>query len=144
MPSPHNTVYIPQSFASASYTGSGHPTSTDLPCMSLRFLRLSLATCLTVAALKGQTPPVEPAPAAAAPAAVAPAAVAPAGSADELVGPIKLPDADIDTILGLLEIYTERSVLRPQQLPTATYRFVYDRKLPKSDAILALETILAL
>jgi general secretion pathway protein D len=102
--------------------------------MSLRLLRLSLATCLTVAALKGQTPSTEPTPAVAAPVA----------AADELVGPIKLPDADIDTVLGLLEIYTERSVLRPQQLPTATYRLVIDRKIPKSEAILALETVLAL
>ena len=97
--------------------------------MSLRFLRLSLATFLSIAALQAQTPAVE---------------LAPAGSADELVGPIKLPDADIDTVLGLLEIYTERSVLRPQQLPTATYRLVIDRKIPKSEAILALETVLAL
>ncbi len=102
--------------------------------MSLRFLRLSLVTCLIVAAAKAQTPPVEPNP----------AAVIPAGSADELVGPIKLPDADIDTVLGLLEIYTERSVLRPQQLPTATYRLVIDKKIPKSEAILYLETVLAL
>jgi general secretion pathway protein D len=97
--------------------------------MSLRLLRLSLVSFLTIAALQAQTPASD---------------LAPAGSADELVGPIKLPDADIDTILGLLEIYTERAVLRPQQLPTSTYRFVYDRKIPKSEAILALETILAL
>lgn len=63
---------------------------------------------------------------------------------DELVGPIKLPDADIDTVLGLLEIYTGRSILRPQQLPTATYRLVIDRKIPKSEAVLALETVLSL
>jgi general secretion pathway protein D len=98
--------------------------------MSLRFLRLTLATVLSVAAVKAQTPAPEP------------ATIAPAP--DELVGPIKLPDADIDTVLGLLEIYTERSVLRPQQLPTATYRLVIDRKIPKSEAILALETILSL
>ncbi|MEO7699258.1 MAG: secretin N-terminal domain-containing protein [Opitutus sp.] len=97
--------------------------------MSLRLLRLSLVTCLIVSAVHGQTPPAEPPP---------------ANPADELVGPIKLPDADIDTVLGLLEIYTDRSVLRPQQLPTATYRLVIDRKIPKSEAILALETILGL
>jgi general secretion pathway protein D len=63
---------------------------------------------------------------------------------DELVGPIKLPDADIDTVLGLLEIYTGRIILRPQQLPTATYHLVIDRKIPKSEAVLALQTILSL
>jgi general secretion pathway protein D len=97
--------------------------------MSLRFLRLTLATCLSIVALHGQTPTAD---------------AIPAESADELVGPIKLPDADIDTVIGLLEIYTERSVIRPQQLPTATYRLVIDRKIPKSEAILALETVLAL
>ena len=127
MPSQHITVYIPESFASASISGTGLPLP-PIPCMSLRFLRLSLALCLSIAALKAQTPAAE---------------LAPPDSADELVGPIKLPDADIDTVLGLLEIYTERSVLRPQQLPTATYRLVIDRKIPKSEAVLALETILA-
>lgn len=97
--------------------------------MSRRFFRLSLAFCLLFAAVHAQTPAPEP-------------VVVPQG--DELVGPIKLPDADIDTVLGLLEIYTGRSILRPQQLPTATYRLVIDRKLPKSEAVLALETILAL
>ncbi|MEO7600128.1 MAG: hypothetical protein ABIV50_14425, partial [Opitutus sp.] len=80
--------------------------------MSLRFICLCLATYLTCTALRAQTPVAEPTP---------------VSSPDELVGPIKLPDADIDTVLGLLEIYTERSVLRPQQLPTATYRLVIDR-----------------
>lgn len=94
--------------------------------MSLRFLRLFLALCVTAAAVSAQTPPPAAAP------------------ADELVGPIKLPDADIDTVLGLLEIYTGRSILRPQQLPTATYHLVIDKKIPKSEAILALETVLSL
>ncbi len=97
--------------------------------MILRPLRISLALCLGAAALVAQTPP--PNPIAAAP-------------TDELVGPIKLPDADIDTVLGLLEIYTGRSILRPQQLPTATYRLVIDKKIPKSEAVLALETVLSL
>ena len=97
--------------------------------MSLRFLRLALAIFFAFASLRAQTPPVEPTP---------------VGSPDELVGPIKLPDADIDTVLGLLEIYTGRSILRPQQLPTATYRLVIDKQIPKSEAVLALETVLAL
>ncbi len=97
--------------------------------MSLRFLCLASVILLT-ATLRAQTPTVE--------------ATTAASPADELVGPIKLPDADIDTVLGLLEIYTGRSILRPQQLPTATYRLVIDKQIPKSEAVLALETVLAL
>jgi general secretion pathway protein D len=101
--------------------------------MSLRFLRLCLATGLTLVSLSAQTPPASPPPPA-----------PPVAADDELVGPIKLPDADIDTVLGLLEIYTGRIILRPQQLPTATYHLVIDRKIPKSEAVLALQTILSL
>ncbi|HYD85273.1 MAG TPA: secretin N-terminal domain-containing protein, partial [Opitutus sp.] len=95
--------------------------------MTLRSLCLVFAVSLAAAVSFAQTPASE-------------AVTAP----DELVGPIKLPDADIDTVLGLLEIYTGRSILRPQQLPTATYRLVIDKKIPKSEAVLALETVLAL
>lgn len=98
--------------------------------MSLRSLCLSLAVCLGVASVGAQPQPTDQA--------------VPVTQPDELVGPIKLPDADIDTVLGLLEIYTGRSILRPQQLPTANYRLVIDRKIPKSEAILALETVLSL
>lgn len=99
--------------------------------MSLRFLCLGLAAVLSVSTVSLQAQePAEPA--------------APFAEPEELVGPIKLPDADIDTVLGLLEIYTGRSILRPQQLPTATYRLIIDRKIPKSEAVLALETVLAL
>ena len=37
---------------------------------------------------------------------------------DEMVS-LKLPDADIDTVLSALEIYTGKIILRPAQLPTA-------------------------
>jgi general secretion pathway protein D len=103
--------------------------------MSIRYFRLFVVLCSASLSLTAQTP---------APDNAAAAAAAPAANPDEMVGPIKLPDADIDTVLGLLEIYTGRSILRPQQLPVATYRLVIPWKLPKSDAILALETILAL
>jgi len=97
--------------------------------MSLRFLRLSFAVLFSSLVLNAQTPPPDPVE---------------TPAAQELVGPIKLPDADIDTVLGLLEIYTGRTILRPQQLPTANYHLVIDKKIPKSEAILALETILSL
>ncbi len=57
---------------------------------------------------------------------------------------LKLPDADIDTVLSALEIYTGRIILRPQQLQTATYNLKINKPIPKSEAILAIETVLAL
>ncbi len=62
----------------------------------------------------------------------------------ELVGPIKLADADIDTVLSALEIYTGRTILRPQALPAATYSLKLNRPVPKPEAVLALETLLSL
>lgn len=57
---------------------------------------------------------------------------------------LKLPDADIDTVLSALEIYTGKIVLRPAQLQTATYNLRLTKPIPKSEAILAIETVLAL
>jgi len=64
---------------------------------------------------------------------------------DELVS-LKLPDADIDTVLSALEIYTGKIILRPAQLPTAPggYNLKISKPIPKSQAILYLETILAM
>lgn len=69
--------------------------------------------------------------------------VRPAPPEDEEVQ-LKLPDADIDTVLSALEIYTGRIILRPQQLATATYNLKITKPIPKSEAILAIETVLAL
>ena len=131
--------------------------------MSLRFFRLSLAACLASAAwgapapmpVPGSAPTGGPVPmltppapgSAAEPApmpgpAAAPDTVMPTDS--DLVGPIKLPDADIDTVLSLLEIFTGRTILRPQALPASTYHLVIDKKIPKAEAVLALETLLSL
>ncbi len=95
--------------------------------MSPLFSRLRLAALLSLATLGGlaQTPP-------------------PAPAGEELVGPIKLADADIDTVLGALEIYTGRTILRPQALPAATYTLKLNKAVPKSEAITALETLLSL
>jgi general secretion pathway protein D len=126
--------------------------------MSLRLLRLSLALCLVSAAVGAPTP--ESAPAGAPPPAPVPlpppSAPVNAGSsvggltvistpaADDRLVAINLPDGDIDSVLNLLEIFTGRTVLRPQALPAASYHLVIARKIPKSEAILAIETVLAL
>ncbi|GAB1488951.1 GspD family T2SS secretin variant LspD [Opitutaceae bacterium] len=62
----------------------------------------------------------------------------------ELVGPFRMPDAPLDAVLQLLELYSGRSVLRPAALPATTYNFVTRAPIPKAEAILALETLLNL
>ncbi len=105
--------------------------------MTLRFVRLRLAAVLSLVALDL----VAQQPGAAVPNPAAPAAGA--ADDDQLVQ-IKLPDADLDTILTALKMYTGRTVLRPAQLPTTTYNIDIDKPVPKSQAILAIETVLAL
>jgi len=69
----------------------------------------------------------------------------PAGrSGDEMIAFFKLPEGDIDSVLDALSIYTGRTILSPGTLPTATYRLVINRPIPKSELVLALETILEL
>lgn len=113
--------------------------------MILRFFRLCLAVGLVSVAL-GEPPLPMPSTGSNGPVPVPsplPTPVIVAGSPDELVS-INLPDGDIDSVLGALEIYTGRTILRPQALPAATYHIVINRKIAKSEAILAIETVLAL
>lgn len=101
------------------------------------------ASAFLAAAAFAQTAP------AAAPATTAPAstprvgAIRPAPPEDEPVV-LNLPDTDIDTVLSLLETLTGRLVIRPQQLQTATYNIRIKNPLPKAEAILYIETVLAL
>lgn len=62
----------------------------------------------------------------------------------ELVGPFRMPDAPLDAVLQLLELYSGRTVLRPAALPATNYNFVTRAAIPKAEAILALETLLNL
>jgi general secretion pathway protein D len=57
---------------------------------------------------------------------------------------IRLPDADLDTILSALEIYSGKAILRPAALPTATYNLKLTKPIPRSAAIRYIETVLAL
>jgi len=99
--------------------------------MTPRFVRhcLAVLVCSATFGLRAQTP--------------AAAAAAPANPDDDLVS-LKLPDADIDTVLTSLEALTGRTVLRPAALQTATYNFKTPKPMPKSEVVLALETVLAL
>ncbi|HZP60371.1 MAG TPA: secretin N-terminal domain-containing protein [Opitutaceae bacterium] len=80
-------------------------------------------------------------------AAIPPGAVAPPPAPpivnDEPVT-LNLADASLDAVLKLMEMWTDRSILRPQTLPTDTYSLVLDKPIPKSEAIRALETLLGL
>jgi general secretion pathway protein D len=111
-----------------------------------RFCSVSISFLLVVDAL-AQNPAAPAGAAAQNPAAAAAApgqpSIRPAPPEDELVRLI-LPDADIDTVLSALEIYTGRIILRPQQLQTATYNLKIGKPIPKAEAILAIETVLAL
>ncbi|MBL9204923.1 MAG: type II secretory pathway, component PulD [Opitutaceae bacterium] len=69
------------------------------------------------------------------------AATAPA---EEMIDQIKLADQPLDAVLQLLEMLTGKTVLRPAALPTATTNLIINRPMPKSEAILALETVLAM
>ena len=107
--------------------------------MTSLFARFSLAVLVSgfVCSLRAQAPaqlPTNPAQ----------PGLAAAAAVDELVQ-VKLPDADLETIISALEIYTGRvATLRPAALPTATYNLQFSRPVPKSEAILAIETVLAL
>lgn len=110
--------------------------------MTPRLLRPWLLAGLagTSVSLMAQTP--DGVPPAAEPAPIQIASVPPAD--EEMINGIKLTEATIDHVLMLLEDWTGRTVLRPQQLPTPTFAINLNRRIPKSEAILALETLLNL
>jgi general secretion pathway protein D len=109
---------------------------------------LSAAAVLLSAGSFAQTAPTAPAAPSPAPSA-APAPFARLGAIraappeDEPVV-LDLPDTDIDTVISTLETLTGRLVIRPQQLTTATYNIRIKKPLPKSEALLYIETVLAL
>jgi general secretion pathway protein D len=115
--------------------------------MILRPARLWLATGIlfAVPGLLAQNPPpprltapVMPA----APSAPAESRVNPKNP--DIVDSFKLSDGDIDAVLGALEQYTGRTIVRPGSLPTASYTLIINRPIPKAELVTALETILAL
>jgi len=111
--------------------------------MIYRSVRLCLAVSLGVAAsLQAQTASSLPVRGPNPPPG---ALLAPNQTNDEIVPKFELSGADIDAVLGALETYTGRSVIRPGTLPVAPGG--YSLKLshvPKSEVVLALETLLSL
>ena len=115
--------------------------------MSLRLLRLWLAAVICGAG----TVFAQPAPTPVMPEAMPPgtrpmAAPAVAKTADgEILPSLQLADADVGAVLDLLEMLTGRTILRPQSLPAVQGITLQIKKpIPKSEAILALETVLSL
>jgi general secretion pathway protein D len=123
--------------------------------MTSRFARLCLVGLflLPLLGVHAQTPgplpqaprPTPPPSANAAAAAQASTAANKPSTDDDLVS-LKLPDVDIDTVLSTLKLYSGKTILRPAQLPTAPggYNLQIDKPIPRSQAILYIETILAM
>jgi general secretion pathway protein D len=124
--------------------------------MSSRISLLALSLVVFVAPVMRAQPPGGRGGAggAAAPAGGAAAAAAAAFAAmpdDAIVAnTLRLPDADIDTVLGALQLYTGKSLLRPATLPVPQAGgFNIDLTglqggISKADAIRAIETVLEL
>ena len=115
--------------------------------------------------LFGQQVPAAPVPAAApaaatpaapkpAPAVAAPSAPAVAGTVaatpaapllgSDIVGPVILRDETVAQVLELLSRWTGKSILRPQALPANVYSLSLPETATRDDALLAIETLLAL
>ncbi len=143
----HKTVYIRGGFTSHGFRAR---LSAQLPTifrMTPRFVRLCLAALLLAAASIARAQPATPTPTPVSPAGVTPPRPAGATPATDvtMVNELKLPDADLDTMLSMLEMLTDRTVLRPAQLQTVPgYNLKITRPISKSEAILAIETVLAL
>jgi len=82
-------------------------------------------------------PPPAPAPETAA----APAAAAPG---EELVGPVQMRGETLEAVLVQLGRLTGRSIIRPQALPATEGYTISLPVMPKSEVVLALETMLSL
>jgi general secretion pathway protein D len=109
------------------------------PLAVLAALLFAAATSLVA---QNASPPVPP-PTDAAPASPI-AAPATAGSNEEIIGPLQMRGETLDAVLVQLGRLTGRSILRPQALPSTEGYTLALPPMPKSETILALETLLTL
>ena len=63
---------------------------------------------------------------------------------EEIIDSLRLRDAPLDLVIDRLEVWTGRIVLRPQALPTAAITLNIPKPVPKSEAIQAVVSALAL
>ncbi len=119
-----------------------------LPCGRRRGLCAALALAGLLPASLAQAPLSPPnGDAVASGAANAPAplvAIPAAGDGSAVIESLKLNDNPLSTVLDALETLTGRSVIRPQQLPTPLFTFNSHGPITKTDAIVALESLLSL
>ena len=114
-----------------------------LPAAALATLLFAAAISLT-AQTAGPTP-AAPTPASPTPNNPPPAepAVSPASS-EELIGPLQMRGDTLDAVLVQLGKLTGRSIIRPQALPATEGYTITLPLMPKSETILAIETMLSL
>jgi general secretion pathway protein D len=90
----------------------------------------------------GPTPGSPPPAAAAGPVEIRPSVAAP--GEEELVGPVQMRGETLEAVLFQLGRLTGRSIIRPQALPATEGYTISLPPMPKSEVVLALETMLNL
>ena len=110
--------------------------------MTKSYLLLLLG--LSASAVFSAPPANAQAPANPPPAAVAPLPSLPIPEQGDTIGPINMPGDSLDSVLGLLERWTGKSLLRPSNLPEVTISLNLKDKVSKKEAIQAVETLLNL
>ena len=103
---------------------------------SLAALAALLFAAATSLVAQNASPPAPPPPDAAPAATPAPN--------DEIIGPLQMRGETLDAVLVQLGRLTGRSIIRPQALPATEGYTLTLPPMPKSEAILALETLLTL
>lgn len=63
---------------------------------------------------------------------------------DEMFESMKVPDLTIESALQLIEQWTGRTVIRPSALPATQMSFSFSKPMMKSEAFVALESILSM
>lgn len=107
------------------------------------FRILPVLALIASTALAQPVPSTSPASAQPGPAANFPASPSSTSPSEEMVGPMTMPGDSVDSVLGLIERWTGKIILRPQNLPQATISFNLP-KISKKEAIQGLETELSL
>jgi general secretion pathway protein D len=110
-------------------------------CSSLPVFAFA-AALFAVASIQAQ--PTGSSPAANPPTLAVPAQTPPQAAGEEIIGPIQMRGETLEAVLFQLGRWTGRSIIRPQALPATEGYTLSLPAMPKSEATLALETMLEL